>query len=69
MTGKGSALEIVEAVYAGAMHGLPSRSTKLDAAPRILSVRLLVWAIYAAAAAESVVPSALPRAVRQVMAS
>ena len=64
-----SALEIVKAVYAGTMHELPSRSARLDAAPRVLSVRLLVRAIYAAAAAESVVPSVVPRAVRQVTAS
>lgn len=61
-----SALEIVKAVYAGKSRELPSRSTQLDAAPRVLSVRLLVAAIYAAAAAESVVPSVVPRAVRQV---
>jgi proline iminopeptidase len=63
---EGSALEIVKAVYAGTMNQLPRRSTQLDAAPRAMSVRLLVWAIHAAAAAESMVPAAVPRVVRQV---
>jgi proline iminopeptidase len=61
-----SALEIVKAVYAGEMGELPGRSVQLDAEPSVLSVRLLRRAITAAAAAESVVPSVVPRAVRHV---
>jgi proline iminopeptidase len=66
---EGSALEIVKAVYAGEMRKLPSRSAQLDAEPSLLSVRLLKRAITAAAAAESVVPSVVPRAVRHVTTS
>lgn len=68
-TKEAAALEIVEAVYAGQTGDLPSRSAQLDQTPPLLSVRLLKRAISAAAAAESVVPSAVPRAVRQVTAS
>jgi pimeloyl-ACP methyl ester carboxylesterase len=66
---EGSALEIVKAVYAGEIRELPSRSAQLDAEPSLLSVRLLKRAITAAAAAESVVPSVVPRAVRHVTTS
>lgn len=68
-TKEASALAIVKAVYAGEMRELPSRSAELDAEPSLLSVRLLKRAITAAAAAESVLPSAVPRAVRQVTPS
>ena len=61
-----SALDVVQAVYAGSTSELPGRSKELDAAPSPLGVRLLKKAISAAAAAESVVPSVVPRAVRQV---
>ena len=64
-----AALDVVSAVYAHALDELPGRSARLDAAPRVTSVRLLVWAIRAAAAAESLVPSVVPRALRQVTAS
>jgi proline iminopeptidase len=61
-----SALDIVKAIYAGEIHELPGRSAQLDTAPSMLGVRLLKKAIAAAGAAESVVPSAVPRAVRHV---
>ncbi|TPG31232.1 alpha/beta hydrolase [Mycolicibacterium hodleri] len=61
-----SALDVVQAIYAGSISELPSRSAELDATPSPLGVRLLKKAISAAAAAESVVPSVVPRAVRQV---
>ena len=64
-----SALDIVKAVYAGETAELPGRSTELDARPSLLSVRLLRRAIIAAAAAESAVPSVVPRAVRHVTPS
>jgi proline iminopeptidase len=64
-----SALDVVKAVYAGEIAELPSRSPELDATPSLLSVRLLRRAITAAAAAESVVPSVVPRAVRNVTTS
>lgn len=64
-----SALDVVRAVYAGAIAELPSRSAELDAVPSLLSVRLLKRAITAAAVAESVVPSAVPRVVRNVTTS
>ncbi len=64
-----AALDIVKAIYAGATSELPSRSAQLDAAPSVLSVRLLIRAITAAAAAESAVPSVVPRAVRHVTTS
>jgi pimeloyl-ACP methyl ester carboxylesterase len=64
-----SALEIVKAVYAGEANELPRRSAELDAVPSELGMRLLTWAIGAAAVAESAVPAAVPRAVRRVTAS
>ncbi len=64
-----SALEIVKAVYAGRANELPTRAAELDAAPSELGMRLLTWAIGAAAVAESAVPAAVPRAVRRVTAS
>jgi proline iminopeptidase len=68
-TREGAALEIVKSVYAGTMYELPSRAAQLDGEPGGIGVRLLVWAIRAAAIAESVVPSALPRVVRHVTTS
>lgn len=64
-----AALEICKAVNAGKMHELPPRSTELDALPANLTVRLLVRAIAVAARAESAVPGAVPRVVRQVTTS
>ncbi len=64
-----SALDIVKAVYAGATSELPGRSAELDATPSLLSFRLLKRAITAASAAESAVPSVVPRAVRHVTTS
>lgn len=64
-----SAVEIVKAVYAGRIDELPSRSAELDATPSELGMRLLTWAIGAAAVAESAVPAAVPQLVRRVTAS
>jgi proline iminopeptidase len=64
-----SALEVVKALYAGRLAELPSRSAELDAEPSELGMRLLTWAIGAAAVAESAVPAAVPRVVRRVTAS
>ena len=64
-----TALDVVKAVYAGTLDELPSRSAQLDAEPSGIGVRMLVWAIAAAAVAESVVPSAVPRVVRYVTTS
>jgi pimeloyl-ACP methyl ester carboxylesterase len=64
-----TALDVVKAVYAGTLHELPSRSAQLDAEPGGIGVRMLVWAIAAAAVAESAVPSAVPRVVRYVTTS
>jgi proline iminopeptidase len=63
------ALDVAKAVYAGRVHELSSRSAELDSAASVLGVRLMVWAMGAAAIAESVVPSAVPRAVRRVTTS
>lgn len=60
-----AALEICKAVAAGMIHELPARSAELDALPANLTVRLLVRAIAVAARAESAVPGAVPRSVRQ----
>lgn len=68
-TKEASALEIVKAVYAGEIHELAGRSPRLDAESSHRSLRLLKRAITAAAAAESVVPSVVPRAVRHVTTS
>lgn len=68
-TREASALEIVKAVYAGEAADLPNRSRRLDAEPSLPAVRLLRRVIAAAAAAESVVPSVVPRAVRHVTTS
>ena len=64
-----AALEICRQVSAGAIRQLPSRSAELDAMPANLTVRLLVRALAVAAKAESAVPDAVPRAVRQVTPS
>lgn len=64
-----AALEICTAVSAGKIHELPSRSDELDALPANLSMRILVRAITVAARAESAVPGAVPRVVRQMTTS
>jgi hypothetical protein len=64
-----AALQICTAVSTGRIHELPSYSAELDALPANLTVRLLVGAIAVAARAESAVPGAVPRAVRQVTTS
>jgi proline iminopeptidase len=55
-----AALEIAAAVTNGKADELPSRADELDALPGNPAVRLLVSAIAAAAAIESVVPTSLP---------
>lgn len=64
-----AALQICRMVCAGSMRELPSRAAELDDLPANLTIRLMVRAITAAARAESVVPDAVPRAVRQLTAS
>lgn len=64
-----AALEIAAAVVAGRAGDLPGRAAELDAAPSPIGFRLLVWGLGAAAAAESVVPPVVQRAVRSVTAS
>ncbi|MCB0950639.1 MAG: alpha/beta fold hydrolase, partial [Mycobacterium sp.] len=64
-----AALRICQAVCDGGIRQLPSRSEELDGLPANLTVRLLVRAISIAARAESVVPDAVPRALRQVTPS
>ncbi len=64
-----AALEICKAVHAGQIHELASRSKELDALPANLTVRLLVRAIAVAARAESAVPGAVPKAVREIATS
>ena len=63
---EGAALDIVEAVYDGDISRLPDRAKDLDAKPAGLGIRLLVGAIGAAAAVESVLPAVIPRAVQRV---
>ena len=63
---EGAALDIVEAVYDGDISRLPDRAKELDAKPAGLGIRLLVGAIGAAAAVESVLPAVIPRAVQRV---
>ncbi|MBJ7384446.1 MAG: alpha/beta fold hydrolase [Mycolicibacterium sp.] len=64
-----AALEIAAAVVGGSAGDLPGRAAKLDAAPSPIGFRLLVWGLGAAAAAESVVPPVVQRAVRSVTTS
>jgi proline iminopeptidase len=61
-----AALDIVESVYEGDISPLTTRGRELDAVPPSLGIRLLVGALGAAAAFESAVPAAIPRAVRRV---
>ena len=63
---EGSALTIAAAVCAGEYAELPDRAEELDNAPLDFAVRLMVRGITTAAAAESLVPAALPRAIRQL---
>lgn len=63
---EGSALAIAAAVVAGEQAGLPDRATELDNEPLDFAVRLMVRGITTAAAAEALVPAALPRAIRQL---
>lgn len=61
-----AALEICKAIRAGEIADLATRSAELDALPANLTVRLLVRAIAVAARAESAVPGAVPKAVREI---
>mgnify|MGYP002715318821 CR=1 FL=1 len=61
-----AALTIAAAVCAGEYAGLPDRATELDNVPPDFTVRLMVKGIATAAAAESLVPAGLPRAIRQL---
>ncbi|MBN9633623.1 MAG: alpha/beta fold hydrolase [Actinobacteria bacterium] len=63
---EGSALAIAAAVVAGEHAGLPDRATELDNEPLDFAIRLMVRGITTAAAAEALVPAALPRAIRQL---
>jgi pimeloyl-ACP methyl ester carboxylesterase len=64
-----AAVDIIKATYDGTGAGLPARAKKLDSTPGDLGVRVLVWAIAAAAAVEKAVPAAVPRTVARVTAS
>jgi pimeloyl-ACP methyl ester carboxylesterase len=64
-----AALDIIKATYEGMSSGLPARSNRLDSTPGGLGVRLLIWGIAAAAAAEKAVPAAIPRTLQRVTAS
>jgi pimeloyl-ACP methyl ester carboxylesterase len=64
-----AALDMVKALYEGASAGLPARAKQLDSTPGGLGVRLLIWAIAAAAALEQALPAAVPRTVARVTAS
>jgi proline iminopeptidase len=64
-----AALDIARHVYSDDIDKLPGRARELDAKPGGLGVRLLVWAIAAAAAVESVLPATVPRAAQRVTAS
>jgi len=64
-----AALDIVRALYDGVSRGLPARAATLDSTPGGPEIRLLVWGIAAAAAIESALPAAVPRAVQRVTAS
>ncbi|MFW0152036.1 alpha/beta fold hydrolase [Mycobacterium sp. smrl_JER01] len=64
-----AALQICTAVQTGRIGELAHRCAELDALPANLTVRLLVGAIAAAARFESMVPGAIPRAVRRVATS
>ncbi|MCX8559359.1 alpha/beta fold hydrolase [Mycolicibacterium mucogenicum] len=63
---EGAALTIATGVCAGEYAKLPDRATELDNAPPDFPVRLMVKGIATAAAAESMVPAGLPRAIRQL---
>jgi proline iminopeptidase len=62
-------MDIVKTLYDGTSDGLPARAATLDATPGGRGVRLLVWGVAAAAAIESALPAAIPRAVQRVTAS
>ncbi len=64
-----AALQVCLAASGGHVHELGSRSAELDALRANLTIRLLVRGISFAARAESVVPDAVPRVMRQTPTS
>ncbi|WP_178357908.1 alpha/beta fold hydrolase [Mycolicibacterium hippocampi] len=64
-----AALRVCLAASGGNVHELGSRSAELDALSANLTIRLLVRGISFAARAESVVPDAVPRVMRQAPTS
>ncbi|BBX01228.1 alpha/beta hydrolase [Mycolicibacterium moriokaense] len=60
-----AALDIVKAIYDGAIERLPERESVLDSKSPGLAVRALIWGIEAAAALEAAVPAVVPRTVRR----
>jgi proline iminopeptidase len=60
-----AALQIAKAVADGEIDALPARAAALDALPGGPAIRLLVAAIDAALAVESVVPAIVPRLMRR----
>jgi pimeloyl-ACP methyl ester carboxylesterase len=64
-----AALDIIKATYDGTTAGLPARAKKLDSVPGGLAIRLLIWAIAAAAVVEQALPAVVPRTVARVTAS
>ncbi|MUL66916.1 alpha/beta hydrolase [Mycobacterium sp. CBMA 234] len=60
------ALNVAAEVCSGHHAGLPDRATELDNAPPDFAVRLMVRGITTAAAAESLVPVAVPRTIKQL---
>ena len=64
-----AALQVCLAASGGHVHELSSRSAELDALRANLTIRLLVRGISFAARAESLVPDAVPRVMRQTPTS
>lgn len=64
-----AALDIVEAVYAGATDNLPGRSAELDSRPAGRGVTALSWGLRVASYLEQALPDVVPRTVNRVTAS
>jgi proline iminopeptidase len=64
-----AALAIATAICDGTVENLPARAAELDSIPPPVNIRALVWAIDTATRLESVLPAAVPRTMRRVMAS
>lgn len=60
-----AALDIVSALYDGEIHTLAARAKQFDAVPASLALRMLLGALVAAAAIESVLPAVIPRVVHR----